>query len=72
MLADVVFHKNLRQCERFLYGLYGLYGKNGKNPDCSLAAERHHTCACGRSFVHVHDDVEGCYWALRDRNRGQP
>lgn len=55
MIADV--HRNLRQCERHL---------RASHPDCaSLDPAQVHVCPCGRTFVHVHDDDEGCYWSLR-------
>ncbi len=57
-----VIHKNLRACERSLYR---------DHPECFLIeAGQRCACACGRVFVHVHDDVEGCYWALQDEIPG--
>jgi hypothetical protein len=57
MAADVVQHE-LAECDRQLRA-DPAYSPSGCEP-----AEW--TCVCGRKFVHVCDEAEGCFYAPAD------
>lgn len=52
-------HKSLHACDREISRRY---------PGHAQARDGEHwTCSCGRCFVHVCDEAEGCTWVLNNR-----